>query len=264
MTSSAYSFRRRLITVSMCLCVFLAFGATLSADTYQFTPGTGIPVTYLGNSSVGPYGGTLTDLTSNVVGPNSIYFCLTGNTGYKNPEYDNQNLPSLAPTTVSQEEAAFLYSLMLGDEVTTGVTLTVNSSLQVVAHGTPAAISTFDADLGPIQFAMWYVSGTLPTAQAGWGTYDAGVLAGAVDKTKLFSGISDANTRADVLAAYNGYQAFTSTALFKDFVIFTTTNGGQNFIGMVPEPGTMVLFGAGGLLMALGCGRKLLAKRRAR
>jgi hypothetical protein len=42
---------------------------------------------------------------------------------------------------------------------------------------------------------------------------------------------------------------------------------GQSFISVtpltpsVPEPGTMVLFGAGALLMGLGCARRRLAKR---
>jgi hypothetical protein len=50
--------------------------------------------------------------------------------------------------------------------------------------------------------------------------------------------------------------------------VFTTTGGGQNFVSAysdptlitavaaLPEPGTMVLFGTGTLLMALGCVRR--------
>ena len=52
MTSSAWGFQHRLITVSMCLCVFLAFGATLSADPYTFMPAAGISGLAIGGTSV--------------------------------------------------------------------------------------------------------------------------------------------------------------------------------------------------------------------
>jgi hypothetical protein len=53
-------------------------------------------------------------------------------------------------------------------------------------------------------------------------------------------------------------------------LIFSPCTSNQSFVGAysdqdlinhVPEPGTMVLFGAGALLMGLGCVRRRLAKR---
>jgi hypothetical protein len=247
MTSPSCGFTKRLIVLSICLCGLLAFSTTLSADTYTLVPGVGISgLNYLGMSGIGPYGGTLKDTTTGVTSPDSIFFCLTGNAYYNSTETDSQNLASLAPSTVPQEEAAFLYSLMLGDEVTTGVTLSTTgtgNSKQVVVTG--GNVSAFEADLGPIQFALWYVMGTLPTAEASWTSV---------------SMITDSATKADVILAQTPAN-YTPFANSPNYQVFITSTGGQNFIGAVPEPGTMVLFGAGALLMGLGCIRRRLAKR---
>jgi hypothetical protein len=265
-------YRNRFIALSICLCALLAFSAPLRADTYQFTPGLGISGLshYLSGPADGPYGGTLLDLSNGVTLPGSIFFCLTGNASYITPnENDLPGQSSLAPSTIGQEEAAYLYSLMLTDAATNFVILGTNglSGNQKAVTITGGDQSTFKADLGPIQFAIWYIMDTLPTITGSWnnwGTYETGLLAGKTDPAKLFSGITDPNTKADVLQAYNNYQAFKGTALFKEMVVFTSTSGGQDFIGMVPEPGTMVLFGTGVLLLGLGSTRKLLARRRAR
>jgi hypothetical protein len=254
-------FRNRFIALSICLCALLAFSTTLSANTYQFVPGLGVSgLSYLGVSGIGPYGGTLTDTTTGITSPDSIFFCLTGNTTYNSTEHDNQNLGSLAPTTVGQEEAAFLYSLMLSDEVTNTVALSTTgrgNSKTLVVTGTSTNIQLFENDLGPIQMAVWYVMQTLPSAVASWGYSgtDTGILATS------FTNILDYATRQDVFAAAQGYAAFANSPRYQ---VFITSDGGQNFIGAVPEPGTMVLFGTGVLLMALGSTRKLLARRRAR
>ena len=251
-------FRNRFIALSICLCALLAFSTTLSADTYTFVPGVGVSgLSYLGVSGIGPYGGTLTDTTTSKVSPDSIFFCLTGNVTYNSTEHDTQNLASLAPTTVPQEEAAFLYSLMLSDAVTRSVALGTTgtgNSKTLVVNGSSTNIQLFEGDLGPIQMAIWYVMQTLPSALANSWTYSNGT-------NHDFSNISDVPTRNDVKLAYAGYSAFANSP---NFQIFQTTDGGQNFIGAVPEPGTMVLFGTGALLMGLGSTRKLLARRRAR
>src|SRR5665811_215162 len=117
--------RNLLITLSICLCALLAFGTTLSADTYTFTPGSGLGVTYLG-SPVGPYGGTLHDNTTNTNSPNSLFFCLTGNQYYASSEAVNLYNPYTAPnppSTVAYEEAAYLASLLLTDATKDGVVL---------------------------------------------------------------------------------------------------------------------------------------------
>ena len=255
-------FRNRFIALSICLCALLAFSTTLSADTYQFTPGLGISgfSHYLNGPADGPYGGTLVDLNSGATLPGSIFFCLTGNVSYITPnENDSPGQSSLAPSTVGQEESAFLYSLMLTDAATTGVTLgTTGTGTNKTVTITGGNQSAFEAFLGPIQFAIWYVMGTLPSTQAsawGYSGTDTGTYASS------FTNIKDDPTRQDVFAAAQGYTAFSQTNLFKEMVVFTTTSGGQSFIGMVPEPGTMVLFGTGALLMVLGCARRRLARR---
>ena len=160
----------------------------------------------------------------------------------------------MAPSTVGQEEAAFLYSLMLSDEVTRSVTLSTigtGNSKTVVVNGTSTNIQLFEGDLGPIQMAIWYAMQTLPSALANsWG-YSNGT-------NHDFSNIKDLATQADMKLAYAGYSAFANSP---NFQVFLTADCGQNFIGAVPEPGTMVLFGAGALLMVLGCARRRLSRR---
>jgi len=263
----------------MCLCVFLAFGATLSADPYTFMPAAGISGLassgYLGtggyydgvaDSAIGPYAGTLTNNATKAVSPNSIYFCLTGNQYYQQPETGNDGPANVAQVASGatnnslalgqQEEAAFLVSVMLTDQATDKVTLTTSgsgASEYLVASGTD--VKDFEAALGPIQLAIWYVTQTLPNSLK-TGSYNWNYTSAlSITDSAVYNLVVAAQKAATNLWVDSNLQVFA----------YAQDSSGQNFISAsVPEPSTMVLFGAGGLLMALGCGRKLLAKRRSR
>ena len=253
MSSLSCGSRNRLIALSICLCAFLAFSTTLSADTFQFVVGN-VSAGNLGNYTPtggvsmpdGPYPGTLTDTTTSTVSPNSLFFCLTGNKSLNTTETGTE----AAPSTPALEEAAFLASLMLTDAVADSVTVGTTGSgsgKYVTLTGTGGNISNFKTLLGPIQTAIWYVMGTLPSG----------------DNWTTVSSITDTATKNLVTEAQADYTRYS----YSNVQVFTTTSGGQNFISVdslsssVPEPGTMVLFGAGALLMGLGCSRRLLAKR---
>ena len=116
----------------------------------------------------------------------------------------------------------------------------------------PISLSAFEAQvLGPIQMAIWEIMGTKPylpntTTQE------------ADDLNKL-----TANFVSDAETMYTGY-SYSNVQVF--ILGGTSKCSGQDFISVstltpTPEPGTMVLFGAGALLMGLGCVRKRLARR---
>ena len=281
MRSTYCGLRNRAIAWGICLCALLMISNTLSAnpittDPYTFMPGTGISdlSSNLGSgtgsydgvsvSEFGPYAGTLTNNTTGAVSPDFVFFCLTGNQYYQQPEYGNDgpaNVAQVQPTTrtdnlltvAEQEEAAFLVSVMLTDEAVDKVTLTAGgsgASEYLVATGTD--VPDFEAALGPIQLALWYVAKTLPS-----------VLSWDVNNVNT---ITDSATYNLVVAAQasvtNPNQWFDSSL---QVFAYGADSGGQNFIGApAPEPGTMVLFGVGALLVGLGRTRRLLARRRAR
>jgi hypothetical protein len=248
----------------------LAFSATLSANPATFIPGNAISGIggYLSGPTTGPYQGTLTDNANGTVSPNTIFFCLTGNqyyvpgptgeTGAVGPPSQQDwsllpGAPASPPSIVQLEEAAFLVSMTLSAEIANKVTLYTNGSNVAVNTSQPgASLAGFEAALGPIQMAIWYVMHTLPPQISGWTYSDHPTSAN----------IKDSATLQDVLAAQAGYA--NNTWANNNLQVFLTTSatGGQNFISVpTPEPGTMVLFGAGALLMGLGCVRRRLAKR---
>ena len=263
MTSSACGFRNRLITVSICLCVFLAFGATLSADTSlqlgnvslgSYTPTVLNSSNHTVNGAtepVGPYPGTLT--IGGVVQPYSLFFCITGNVSASSTETGT----FAAPSGQGQEEAAFLDSLMMidaaADKIKVSTTGSGSSKQVTLAQNGSMTTGTFISTvLGPLQVAIWDVMNTLPTGDTYHVTLnDPATLGFVAQATSAWSSYLHDPTNA------------LTVALNKSFAVLNASSG-QSFVTAIPEPSTIVLFGAGGLLMALGCGRKLLAKRRSR
>lgn len=152
-------------------------------------------------------------------------------------------------TATEQEEAAFLASVMLTDAATDKVTLTASgtgSGEYRVAAGTD--VKDFEADLGPIQLAIWYVTGAWPSPLSSTWT-SVGTISDLVVQTLV---------KAAQNAATN--QWFDSSL---QVFAYGRDSGSRNFISVAaPEPGTMVLFGAGALLMGLGGIRRRIARRR--
>lgn len=260
MTSPSCSFMKRLIVLSICLCGLLAFSTTLSANTTfvvgqdnlgNYTPNNGSGTNEGVSAPVGPYAGVLT--INGVQQPNYLYFCLTGNQSLNSTETGTEaNVPmSTLATTQQLEEAAFLASLTLTDAALDHITLTSTngSTINFTANGSTTTGQFISSVLGPIQDAIWYVMGTLPS--------------GDTPTTIL----KDPAISSLVTLAQNSYMNYT----YSNVQVFTPNNypncgSGQAFISVntlpsVPEPGTMVLFGAGALLMGLGCARRRLAKR---
>jgi hypothetical protein len=226
------------------------------------------------DAEIGPYAGTLTTNATGALSPNSVFFCLTGNQYYQQPEYGNDGPANKLQsggsnnllTVQEQEEAAFLVSVFLTDKAADGVTLTVNgkggngSGEYLSASGTD--VSDFEKALGPIQLAIWYVAQTLPSSL----TCTVGPSCTYQWNYTSVSSITDSAVsylvQEAINAAKNPTQWYDTTL---QVFAYGTDSGGQNFISTAaPEPGTMVLFGTGGLLIALGSARKLLARRRAR
>jgi hypothetical protein len=277
MSSPACGFRNCLIALSICLCALLAFSTTLSADTATFVHGQDNLGTYLPNNgsgtpegvtmSVGPYAGVLTDTYTNKTSPNYLFFCLTGNNGIQSSEPGTVNsVPNSTLASQTQlDEAAFLASYMLTEVAKDDMTLTSTDGVNITfsANGSTSTAQFISSVLGPIQDAIWYIMKTLPSGD-NW-TYPT-----APNPTVL-ADIGDPAIFSFVILAQNNYKNY----LYNNVQVFSANstcnpNGdslcGQNFISVdtltpVPEPGTMVLFGAGVLLMGLGCARRRLAKR---
>jgi hypothetical protein len=261
MTSPYCGFTKRLIVLSICLCGLLAFSTTLSANTTfvvgqdnlgSYTPNNGSGTAEGVSEPVGPYAGVLT--INGTVQPNYLFFCLTGNQYLDTTETGSVGSPTTSAlvtsnvaTTQQLEEAAFLASY----------TLTEAAQDQIILNSTDGATITFSPSastgqfissvLGPIQDAIWYVMGTLPAG-------DSNIL-----NDPVISGLVTLAQTSYLNYSYNNVQVFT-------FVPTKDQPTGQSFISVdtlpsVPEPGTMVLFGGGALLMGLGCMRRRMARR---
>jgi hypothetical protein len=253
MTSPYWSFTKRLIVLSICLCGLLAFSTTLSANTTfvvgqdnlgSYTPNNGSGTNEGVSMPVGPYAGTLTGSTD------TLFFCLTGNQYLDSSEIGTEaSVPnSTLATTKQLDEAAFLASLTLTDAANDHITLTSNGST-ITFTATPGYTTTgtfISSVLGPIQDAIWYVMGTLPSGDS---------YTTILNDPAINSLVTLAQTTNYVNNAYSSVQVFT-------YVLADNPGQtqGQSFIAVVPEPGTMVLFGAGALLLSLGA-RRRLAKR---
>ena len=257
MTSPYCGFTKRLIVLSICLCGLLAFSTTLSANTTfvvgqdnlgNYTPNNGSGTTEGANMPVGPYAGVLT--INGVQQSNYLYFCLTGNQYLDSTEYGSEaSVPtSTLATTQDLEEAAFLASYTLTEAALDQMTLTSDGhNITFTGNGSTNTGQFINSVLGPIQDAIWYVMGTLPAG-------DSNIL-----NDPVISGLVTLAQTSYLNYSYNNVQVFT-------FVPTKDQPTGQSFISVdtlpsVPEPGTMVLFGGGALLMGLGCIRRRMARR---
>jgi PEP-CTERM motif len=253
--------KHRFTVLSMCVCALLAFTTSLNATTTVFVLGNATPQTYLPSGEpsnavaipVGPYAGTLTNSSI------TLFFCLSGNlTSNWDTSYSGGT--ESAPSGDQQEEAALLASLFLTDAAVNHITLT--TSLGSNGYETrnetgpsDAALATFVTTYqGPITMAIWQIMGSLPS--------DSPYYVSNPDPA--------AKTFVDwAIDEWKTVQNNTSfvTSLNHNSVVWTPVSGSgiQSFMGaavFTPEPGTMVLFGTGALLMAFGSIRRLARRPR--
>jgi hypothetical protein len=258
-------FKNRLLALSICACGLLAFCTTLSADSTVFVLGNDPSQNYTpagqggtgGTVAVGPYPGTLTNLgtTSSI----TLFFCLNGNlTANWDTTYNNASATEAPPSGQAQEEAAFLASLMLYRAAQAGITLTTSvvggyESLTQTATGSTSVATFVSTVEGPISMAIWQIMGSLPT-QDGITNNDPAA----------------APFVAQAQVAWADLLQYSSNGLVQDFnnhvMIFVPGTSNQSFVtaysdpalmvAHLPEPGTVVLFGTGAVLIALGCTRR--------
>src|ERR1035438_992406 len=201
---------------------------------------TSTPYTYL-TYSVGPYTADITPSPGSL-----LVFCMDGNKTYVNTTgtlyafNDNtvggfQNLPGQAVLDTQEEEVAFL------------------AAYDGYLDPTHTHIAT---DEGPIQLAIWYIMGTLPS----------GATVSATQNTAAWAYVTQAQsivTHNPTLFSTTAATGFMSTVQVWMPTNYPTTPN-QRFITMgtltpqiittltaTPEPGTMVFLGTGVLLMAL-------------
>jgi hypothetical protein len=174
----------------------------------------------------------------------TLFFCVSGNLESNwDTSYDGTES---APSTVLQDEAAFLASLFLSDAATDGITLdtSVGSNGYETLNETGPNLSDFINNVqGPISMAIWQIMGSLPSGSPYDVTQD------------------DPKAASLVLLAQANYSTSSSGVL----VFVPGASGIQSFIGVseaVPEPETLFLFGTGLLLIALGCTRRLARRPR--
>jgi hypothetical protein len=263
--------RDRLIALSVGVCGVLAFSTTLSASSTVLTLGNvnysnGSPSPQYGGVYVAPYPGAIEQNGNPASQLIVALFCLDGNkTDYFTQSYtgDVQPLSSMpADQLQSLDEAAFLASLLLTDarqqQITIGVSgVGANGLLTQTAPGPngAAAVANFVQTVeGPISEAIWKIMGTQTTADANW--YATDTLAQqfvAQAESAWTNGLADPS---------NPYRQWLNQS-FMIFIPNGNSKDTQRYIfTVVPEPGTIVLFGTGALLIALGCARRLARRPR--
>jgi hypothetical protein len=265
----------RLISIGICVCGVLVLSTTLRADNTVFTLGgwnssTGL---YYGSEYVGPYPGSIIPDTpqtdSLIVAAVGPVFCLDADqTNYFGGTYYGVQ-ESLAEANIAAggsnqdvEEAAFLASLMMYDAQQEGIDVTWNGSgsgltLYQTQVGNVSVGEFVSQVEGPISFAIWQIMGTLgnlstdPNAQF----YVAQAQAAYSKVLKNSSDPIVAAFNAEVMVFIpDGSSAGTQRFLSADLDIALMDEA-------APEPGTLVMFGTGLVLMALGCARRVRRPR---
>jgi hypothetical protein len=257
--SPLFGLRGRFISWAICLCAVLALSTTLSASSTVLTLGD--TSAQYGSVYVGPYPGAVeqnSDPTQQLV---VSLFCLDGNlTDYFTYQYPGTVEPLSAlsgdSNFQSEEEAAFLASLVLYEAQQDNIAISVagvggNGLVTQIANGSVSVTDFVNNVEAPISFAIWQIMGTL-------------------------DGSPDPAAAPYVLQAQNAYTnilQYSSTPLVAAFnssvmIFIPADSSTQRFFtaygdvgSMVPEPGTMALFGTGIALMALGCARRLRRPR---
>ena len=139
--------------------------------------------------------------------------------------------------------------MLLVDATADKISVKSNGSTITLAQltGSTTSIKDFVNDVvAPIQMAIWEIMGT---------------SAGSTDTNSYTEALytQAKNEWTNVLQ----YSTNPVTAwLNANVQVFTTNCGGQSFISIAtPEPGSMVLFGTGALLLGFGFVRRRLARR---
>jgi hypothetical protein len=245
-------FLGRLLTLSICACGLLAFCTTLSANSTVFVLGNNDNISYTpagqGAELVGPYPGALGNSSI------TLFFCMNGalsaswDTSYSGTD--------AAPSGQAQEEVAFLASLMLYKAYQDGITLTMSvpngyeSLTQAQGGSTP--VSTFISTVeGPIQMAIWQIMGSMPAAAP---NNDSAAATYVAQAQAAWTNLLQYSTNPLVVTFNNNAMIFVPGTSNQSFV--SAYFDPALVVAALPEPGTMVLFGTGAVLIALGCTRR--------
>jgi hypothetical protein len=239
----------------------LALSTTLSADSTVLT--LGAISSYYGGAYVPPYPGAVevnNDPNDQMV---VSLICLDGNkTDYFTDSYTG-TVETLSTDLVGEnatvvqdtEEAAFLASLVMYDAAQDKISISVsgvggNGYVTLTPHGSMTVGDFVNSVEGPIAFAIWQVMGTLDVppdpASAPFVTLAQNVYTYDMK-----------NGGAAVRAFNNSVQIFIPDNADTQRFFLAYGNVGS----LVPEPGTMVLFGTGAVLMGLGCARRFRRPR---
>jgi hypothetical protein len=260
-----------LISLAICLCVVLALSTTLRASSTVLTLGnydSGSP--QYGGSYVGPYPGAIETNSD----PNTqllvSLFCLDGNlTDYFTYQYDGtvESLSSLSadPNFESDEQAAFLASLVMYEANQDKITISVSGVgsggyLTQTANGTMSITDFVNNVEGPVSEAIWEIMGTQDSTQLAAATNNSAVEAYLLEANNAYSEFLQYPANPLVQAFNSSVMIFIPNATIPPTQRFFTAYGDVSDM-LAPEPGTMVLFGTGFLLTALGCARRLRRPR---
>jgi hypothetical protein len=233
------------LSVVFILALMTLASIPLYADSYSFYLGPQPnPTPAVNGEAAGPYPGKLTDTTTNTVVSTDPFMCLDGNITTNWGSLLTDGTIS-TPAGESQDEAAFLASLLLSKARALGVTADSYAHPNPPSPYTPAYIAFIDSYAAPITFAIWQVMGTLPVGPLEPAGTQAFVNQAQAEYATLFSNPSN--------PLYAAGQVFLSSV-----IIFNPNPPGSNqrfitavnspFVTNTPEPARLGLL-AGSLLL---------------
>ena len=250
------AFSRPVLSLAIILFLMTLVSMPALADTYSFYLGPQPnPTPVVNNESVGPYPGLLTDTTSNTVVSEAPFMCLDGNI---TTNWGSTLTGTIsAPVGASEDEAAFLSSLLISDAAALGVTPDSYTHPNPPNPYTPAYTNFINNYAAPITFAIWQLMGTLPGGAVEPAGTQAFVNQAIAEYNNVFNNPSS--------SLYAAGQAFLASVIVFNPI---PTGSNQRFITApssplttqsVPEPTTLGLLAAG--LIAFGVGRKRFGGR---